>query len=44
MLYTDASNAQERMGEFLARCEQHDIPVAFYQAFSSREFAAIDAH
>jgi alpha-glucosidase len=26
MLYTDAPNAQERMGEFLARCEEHDIP------------------
>lgn len=26
MLYTDASNAQERMGEFLAQCERHDIP------------------
>jgi len=26
MSYTDASNAQERMGEFLERCEEHDIP------------------
>jgi alpha-glucosidase len=26
MSYTDAHNAQERMGEFLARCEEHDIP------------------
>ena len=26
MSYTDAPNAQERMGEFLARCEEHDIP------------------
>jgi alpha-glucosidase len=26
MSYTDAPNAQERMGEFLERCEQHDIP------------------
>lgn len=25
MTYTDAPNAQERMGEFLDRCEQHDI-------------------
>ncbi|MDR7378419.1 alpha-glucosidase [Rhodoferax ferrireducens] len=26
MSYTDAPNAQERMGEFLERCEEHDIP------------------
>jgi len=26
MSYTDAANAQERMGEFLERCEEHDIP------------------
>jgi alpha-glucosidase len=26
MRYTDAPNAQERMGEFLERCEEHDIP------------------
>ena len=26
MSYTDAPNAQERMGEFLDRCEEHDIP------------------
>ena len=26
MRYTDAPNAQERMGEFLARCAEHDIP------------------
>ncbi|CAM8654303.1 COG1501 Alpha-glucosidases, family 31 of glycosyl hydrolases [Comamonadaceae bacterium] len=26
MTYTDAPNAQERMGEFLARCTEHDIP------------------
>jgi alpha-glucosidase len=26
MSYTDAPNAQERMGEFLQRCEEHDIP------------------
>ena len=26
MSYTDAPDAQERMGEFLARCEAHDIP------------------
>ncbi len=25
MTYTDAPNAQERMGEFLERCEKHDI-------------------
>lgn len=25
MSYTDAPNAQERMGEFLARCQEHDI-------------------
>jgi len=25
MSYTDAPNAQERMGEFLERCEEHDI-------------------
>jgi alpha-glucosidase len=26
MSYTDAPNAQQRMGEFLARCAEHDIP------------------
>ncbi|MCX7279771.1 MAG: glycoside hydrolase family 31 protein [Burkholderiales bacterium] len=26
MSYTDAPNAQERMGEFLQRCAEHDIP------------------
>lgn len=26
MSYTDAPNAQECMGEFLERCEEHDIP------------------
>ena len=26
MRYTDAPNAQERMGEFLERCAEHDIP------------------
>lgn len=26
MSYTDAPNAQERMGEFLERCAEHDIP------------------
>lgn len=26
MGYTDAPDAQERMGEFLERCEEHDIP------------------
>ena len=26
MTYTDAPNAQERMGEFIARCTEHDIP------------------
>ena len=26
MQYTDAPDAQERMGEFLDRCEEHDIP------------------
>ncbi len=26
MSYTDAPDAQERMGEFLERCEEHDIP------------------
>lgn len=26
MSYTDAPNAQERMGEFIARCTEHDIP------------------
>ncbi|CAN7512578.1 TIM-barrel domain-containing protein [Polaromonas sp. LjRoot131] len=26
MSYTDAPNAQERMGDFLERCEEHDIP------------------
>ncbi|MEY2891435.1 MAG: hypothetical protein RJA98_1343 [Pseudomonadota bacterium] len=26
MSYTDAPNAQARMGEFLARCAEHDIP------------------
>jgi alpha-glucosidase len=25
MSYTDASNAQEQMGEFIARCREHDI-------------------
>ena len=26
MRYTDAPDAQQRMGEFLERCEEHDIP------------------
>ena len=40
MSYTDAPNAQERMGEFLARCEEHDIPCDSFHLSSG--YTSID--
>ena len=34
MAYTDAHDAQARMGEFLAHCEQHDIPCESFHLSS----------
>ena len=42
MGYTDAPNAQERMGEFLAACEQHNIPCDSFHLSSG--YTSIGAH
>jgi alpha-glucosidase len=34
MSYTDAPNAQERMGDFLAKCAEHDIPCESFHLSS----------
>lgn len=34
MHYTDAPNAQERLGEFIALCREHDIPCDSFQLSS----------
>ena len=40
MSYTDAPNAQERMGEFLERCEENDIPCDSFHLSSG--YTSID--